>query len=210
MPSETIDPDLLFMYTLNAYDIQGRLNHSGSQQLLVKNFAGLKACNPKYLLQIGLAASEGPRSNPEVATFSLNECLSSLLSSPLPDYQTVALSVRKLIALASIHRGDTDDDAVHSMYKQAYRIMVGLKESEYPTEEGKWLAMTAWNRATLPVRLGQKELAKKWMKVGLDIAGKVAGMDTYRACMEDFLASFEKKCHDHGSAQSRSQKLVLP
>lgn len=193
----SIEPDLFFMYTFNAYDIYGRLDKLGPQQqlLVVKNFASSKACNPKYLLQIGLSASQGPRSNPEVATFSLNECLSALLSSPSPDYLDVAPVVRRLIAVVSIHKGDSDDDVVHDMYKQAYRIMVGLKEDEYPNEEGKWLAMTAWNRAALPVRLGQVDAAKKWMNVGLELARKVFGMDTYRACMEDFVSAFEKKFH---------------
>ena len=51
----------------------------------------------------------------------------------------MALILRKLIAVASIHKDDTDDDAVYGMYKQAYQIMVGLKEGEYSTEEGNGL-----------------------------------------------------------------------
>ncbi|MED6186986.1 TPR repeat-containing protein zip4 [Stylosanthes scabra] len=189
----TIDPELFFVYALCAYDIQGRLNDIGSQLLSVRSFANSKACKPQHLLQIGLYASQGVRSNHEVATFALNECLSSFLSSPTPDYQNVALVIRKLIAIASIHKGDTDDDLVYGMYKQAYRIMVGLKEDEYPIEEGKWLAMTAWNRAAVPVRLGQIELGRKWMTVGLDIAKHVPGMDAYKACMGDLLSTLEKK-----------------
>ena len=42
-------------------------------------------------------------------------------------------------------------------------IIVGLKDGEYPVEEGKWLATTAWNRAALPVKLGQIDVAKKWI-----------------------------------------------
>ncbi|KAJ6319348.1 hypothetical protein OIU78_014876 [Salix suchowensis] len=125
----TVEPDLYFMHTFNAYDIHGRLENCGPQQQLhfVKSFASSKACDPKHLLQIGVGASQGPRSNPEVATFALNECLSALLSSPSPDYPDVALIVRRLIALASIHKGDSDDNAVHNLYKQAHGIMVGLK-----------------------------------------------------------------------------------
>ncbi|XP_065876592.1 TPR repeat-containing protein ZIP4 [Euphorbia lathyris] len=190
-----IEPEFLFIFTFNAYDIHGRNDNSGSQQQLhlVKSFASSKACNSKYLLQIGINASQGARSNPEVAIFALNECLSSLLSSPSPDYQDIALIVRTLIIVASIHKGDSDDDVVHNMYKQAHGIMVGLKEGEYPVEEGKWLAMTAWNRAAVPVRMGVVDAAKKWMNLGLEITRKVLGMETYRACMEDFIAAFEKK-----------------
>ncbi|KAE8695308.1 TPR repeat-containing protein ZIP4 [Hibiscus syriacus] len=190
-----IEADLYLIYVLNAYDMQGRLNNLESQQHIVKSFASTKTCTPRYLLQIGLNASQGPRFNAEVATFALSECLSGFLSSPSPNYQDVALVVRKLILIASIHKGNTDDDAVLSMYKQAYRIMVGLKEGEYPTEEGKWLAMTAWNRAAIPVRMGQIDVAKKWMDTGLELARKVAGMETYQAYMEDYVAEFEKKFH---------------
>ncbi|XVF21252.1 hypothetical protein REPUB_Repub12eG0074000 [Reevesia pubescens] len=201
----TIDADLFFVYVLNAYDMHGRLNNLESQQHLVKSFAGTKACSPQYLLQIGLNASQGPRFNAEVATFALSECLSGFLSSPSPDYHDVALIVRRLIAIASIHKGDIDDDAVLGMYKQAYRIMVGLKEGEYPTEEGKWLAMTAWNRAALPVWMGQIDVAKKWMNAGLELARKVVGMETYQACMEDYVAGFEKKFHTQIAGEIQPQ-----
>ncbi|KAM1031573.1 hypothetical protein ACFX2C_035342 [Malus domestica] len=189
----TTESDLFFIYTFCAYEIHGRLNDLSSQLKLVKNFATSKACNHKNLLQIGISASQPPRTNPEVAVFALNECLSSFLSSSTADYQSVALIVRKLIGVTSIHKGDADDDAVYGMYKQAYRVMVGLKDGEYPTEEGKWLAMTAWNRASLPVRLGQIDVARKWMDVGLQLAKHVHGMETYRACMEDFINGFEKR-----------------
>lgn len=190
----SIEPHFFFIYTLAAHDLQTRLNDTESRQLLlVKNYANSKSCNPNYLLQIGLNASQGPRSNPEVATFSLNTCLSKLLSSPSPDYQSVALVLRKLISLGAVHKSDTDDDAVFGMYKQAYRIMVGLKAGEYPIEEGKSLVMTAWNRAALPVQLGQTGEAKKWMHMGLELAAKVPGMETYKSYMEDFLAGLEKK-----------------
>ncbi|KAM3683528.1 hypothetical protein ACJW31_12G154400 [Castanea mollissima] len=201
----TLEPDLFFIYTFSAYDIRGRLNDLASQHLLVKSFASSKACNSKRLLQIGLTASQAPQFNHEVATFALNECLSSLLSSPSPDFQNVALILRKLIAVASIHKGDTDDDAVYGMYKQAYQIMVGLKEGEYPTEEGKWLAMTAWNRAALPVRLGQIEMAKKWMNIGMELAKRIPGMETYKACMEDFVDCFQKKCNVQNNGENRPQ-----
>ncbi|KAG8477900.1 hypothetical protein CXB51_027515 [Gossypium anomalum] len=202
-----IEGDIHFIYVLNAYDMYGRLNNLESQHHTVKNFAGTKTCSPQYLLQIGLNASQGPRFNAEVATFALSECLSGFLSSPSPNYQDVALIVRRLIAIASIHKGNTDDDAVLSMYKQAYRIMVGLKEGEYPTEEGKWLAMTAWNRAAIPVRMGEINVAKKWMNAGLELARKVAGMETYQAYMEDYVAEFEKKFHTQIAGEIQPQQV---
>lgn len=204
-----IKPNLFFIYTFSAYDLHGRLKDLGSQQLqLVKTFASSKFCNPNHLLQIGFNASQGPQSNHEVATFALTECLSAFLSSPSPDYQKIALIVRRLISVASIYRGETDDDAVYAMYKQAYRIMVGLKDGEYPTEEGKWLAITAWNRAAMPVCLGHVDAAKKWMNMGLEVASKVAGMDTYRSCMEDFVTAFAKRFAQTDDGASQSQQVV--
>ncbi|EOA12865.1 hypothetical protein CARUB_v10025833mg [Capsella rubella] len=183
-----MEPEFIFMYTLIAYDIHGRINNSAFQLLVVKTFASSKSCNYNYLLQLGIFASQSPRSNPDVSTFALNECLSALIASTSPDYPTIALIIRKLISISSVHKGDTEDEeTIQKMYKQAYRIMVGLKEGEYPTEEGKWLSMTAWNRAALPVRLGQFETAKKWLSIGLEIAEKVTGggaskLRDYRGC----------------------------
>lgn len=189
-----IEPHFFFVYTWSAFDLYSRLSDMASQQLLlVKNFASSKSCNPKHLLQIGLEASQGPRSNPEVAVFALNSSLTTLLASPSPDYQTVALVLRNLISIGTVLRGEPDDESIIEMYKQAYRIMVGLKEGNYPSEEAKWLAMTAWNRAALPVKMGQVEAAKKWMNIGLELAMKVPGMHMYRSCMEEYLAGFEKK-----------------
>ncbi|KAL6993034.1 hypothetical protein U1Q18_011152 [Sarracenia purpurea var. burkii] len=205
-----IEPSFFFIYTLDAYDLHARLDQIGSQhqQLhLVKTFAASKSCNPNHLLQIGLHASQGPRSNPEVATFALNTSLSSLLDSPSPDYQSVALILRKLISVSAIHNGNTDEDFAYGIYKQASRIMLGLKEGEYPAEEGKWLATTAWNRAAVPARLGEMEAARKWMNVGLELVGKVPGMDSYGLCMEDFVVGFEKKFHGCDSGESGRSEI---
>ncbi|KAJ8561469.1 hypothetical protein K7X08_033946 [Anisodus acutangulus] len=186
-----IEPNFLFVYTGCAFDLHSRLDDAGSQH--IKRFTNSKCCNPKHLLQIGIDASQGPRSNHEVAIFALSSCLSTLLALPSPDYVSLALILRKLVSLRSIHGVDTNDDATIEKYKQAYLIMVGLKEGEYPVEEAKWLAMTAWNRAAVPVRMGHMDEAKRWMSMGLDLAKKVPGMQTYRSCMEDFVAGFEKK-----------------
>lgn len=200
----TIEPHFYFIYTLSAYDLYTRLNDTESKQiLLIKNYKNSKYCNPNHLLQFGLNASEGPRPNTEVAKFCFETCISSLLSLSSPDYQSVALILRKLITTTSVHKGnaecdDDEDDGLCGMYKKAYRIMVGLKAGEYPVEEGKWLAMTAWNRAALPVRLGHVVEAKKWMDMGLEFAGRVPGMDTYKSCMDDFVSGFEKKVQSHG------------
>ncbi|KAK4419741.1 TPR repeat-containing protein ZIP4 [Sesamum alatum] len=203
-----IEPNFFFIYTWSSFDLYSRLSDTSAQQLsLVKTFASSNSCNPKHLLQIGFEASQGPRSNPEVCTFAMNTCLSSLLASPSPDYPTVALVLRKLISISTIYKGDTEDNSITEIYKQAYRIMVGLREGEYPIEEAKWLAMTAWNRAALPVKMGQIESAKKWMNIGMELATKVPGMHTYKSCMEDYLAGFEKKFCGQDSGKNRTQAV---
>ncbi|CAI9107255.1 OLC1v1006573C1 [Oldenlandia corymbosa var. corymbosa] len=196
--------NFIFMYTWSSYDLYARLGDMGQKQLvLIKSFASSKSCNPLHLLQIGLDAAQGPRSNPEVATFTLNTCLSALLASPSPDYQTVAQILRHLIMVSTIFKGDADGEAVLGIYKQAFRIMVGLKEGEYPSEEAKWLSTTAWNRASIPLRLGNIEVAKKWMNMGLELAKKVTSMQAYRSCMEGFVASCEDKSHGCENNESR-------
>ncbi|XP_071692075.1 TPR repeat-containing protein ZIP4-like [Rutidosis leptorrhynchoides] len=200
----TIEPHFYFIYILSAYDLYTRLDSTESKQLtLIKNYTNSRYCNPNHLFQIGLNALEGPRTNTEVATFCFNSCISSLLSSPSPDYKTVALILRKLVTITSVRKGNVDDDGddndgVYGIYKKASRMMVGLKAREFPVEEGKWFAMSAWNRAALPVRLGQMVEAKKWMDMGLELAGRVAGMDTYKSCMEDYVSGVEKKVQTQG------------
>lgn len=200
-----IEPNFYFIYTWSAFDLYSRLSDMHPQQIqLVKNFAISKCCNPNHLLQIALEASQGPRSNHEVATFALNTCLTALLASPSPDYRTAALILRKLISIGTIYEGDSDDNSIMEMYKQAYRIMVGLKEGEYPIEEAKWLATTAWNRAALPIKMGQFESAKKWMSIALDVVMKVPGLHMYRSCMEDYAAGFKKQVNGQDNNESRT------
>lgn len=189
----SLEADFLCLHAFIAYDIHTRVGNSKSQLGLVKSFASSKTCKSRYLLQIALTAAHGPRSNLEVASFALHQCLSDFLSSVSPDYQNVALVIRKLITATSALKGDNNDGEVYDLYKQAYHIMVGLKEGEYPTDEGKWLVTTAWNRAAIPVRLGQVIAAKKWMEIARELAGLVPGTETYRVCMEDFITSLDQR-----------------
>ncbi|KNA21928.1 hypothetical protein SOVF_038810 [Spinacia oleracea] len=199
----SLNPDFQLAYMLNAFELYGRSKDSRSQHLLVKNYVNSKVCNPNHLLQIGLTFSQGSQFNAEVATTTLNACLSSLLSSPRPDYTSVAIVIRRLIIIAVVFKGDADDEVVYNLYKQAQRIMVGLRDGEYPVTEGKWLATTAWNRAAVPVRLRLVDGARKWMSMGLEFAKKIPGMDTYKACMEDFIAGFEKKVEEDDEKRSK-------
>ncbi|KAI4329920.1 hypothetical protein MLD38_028250 [Melastoma candidum] len=184
----SLEAEFRCLHAFISYDIHKRVGNSKSQLGLVKSFAVSKACNPRYLLQIALTAAHGPGSNLEVASFALHQCLADLLSSVSPSYENVALVIRKLIMATSTLKGDNNDQEVYDLYKKAYHIMVGLKEGEYPTDEGKWLVTTAWNRAAIPVRLGQIVVAKKWMDLARELAGLVPGTEVYRVCMDNSVA----------------------
>lgn len=213
---------LFFLHTFNTYHLLNRLNNdTRSQQLqLIKSFASSKACNPNHLLQLGFTASRGGRPNLETADFSLNACLSALLASPSPDYHLISIVLRKLICLSGLQ--DTEggkNDGAYRVYRQAYQIIVGLKDGEYPIEEGKWLATTAWNKSGLAVRLHQFNVAERWMKMGLDLARHLKGMEKYVEGMEEYFANFEKLCgcgavdgsrgNDGEESSSRSQPVLV-
>lgn len=196
----SLESSLFFLHTFCAYQLLGRLegpDDSRHKQLqLIKSFiSSSKQSTPQNLLQLGLIALQGSRPNHEAADLALNSCLSSLLASPSPDYHTVSIVIRKLVGLAGFLRGQTDGEAAaFTAYQQAYRIIVGLKEGEYPAEEGKWLATTAWNKAGYAVRLGHVETARKWMKMGLDFAQRLQCMEKYKRAMEECLRSFDEHC----------------
>ncbi|KAG0497225.1 hypothetical protein HPP92_001916 [Vanilla planifolia] len=196
--------NLCFLHTFNTYQLLNMLDEdSSNQQLqLTKSFASTKACKPHNLLHIGLFACQGRKPNPKVAEFCFSSCLSSLLSSPTPDFQMVSIVLRKLICLANLGRTENKDEEAYTIYRQAYQIIVGLKEGEYPMEEGKWLAMTAWNKSGTAVRLGQVGMARKWMKMGLDLGRRIPGMENYIRTMEECFAKFEAEC---GLPKSSSQ-----
>ncbi|XP_068665778.1 TPR repeat-containing protein ZIP4 [Aristolochia californica] len=184
-----VEPSLVFIHTSNAYYLKKRID-GGSQKQLIKNFASSKACTVQYLLELGLLVSQGPLADLEDAEFTHQTCLSALLVTSSPNYTTVSFVIRKLVTLAGLRHGETSDE-VYNVYKEAYRIMVGLKEGEYPLGESKWLATTAWNRSVLPARLRQVEVAKRWMKMGHELARQVSSLETYAFRMEKCLATLE-------------------
>ncbi|XP_078434659.1 tetratricopeptide repeat (TPR)-like superfamily protein [Wolffia australiana] len=197
----TPDRRFFFLKTFCAYQLLSRLEgleDSRQRQLrLIKDFISSSnhPGSTQNLLQLGLVALQGACPNHEAAEMALNSCLSALLASLSPDYQMASIVIRKLIGITGLLRGENNgESAAYTAYQQAYRIIVGLKEGEYPAEEGKWLAMTAWNRAGSAVRLGHEETARKWMKMGLDLAQRLLCMDKYRKGMEDCLRSFEERC----------------
>ncbi|XP_042459432.1 TPR repeat-containing protein ZIP4-like [Zingiber officinale] len=188
---------LHFLHTYCTYELMNRVKDGGrSQQLqLIKSFAASKSCTGHYLLQLGLAASCSEHYDPEVAEFALNACLPALIASPSPDYSSISIVIRKLVCLSASRGNEVGkDDGTYDIYRKAYQIILGLKEGEYPTEEGKWLAMTAWNKSGIAVRMQQVANARIWMKMGLDLARHFHGMDKYICGMEEYLANFERLC----------------
>lgn len=194
LDQEAESSSLLFLHTFNTYHLLNRLDDAQQQQIqLIKSFASSKACTPHNLFQLGLAATQAGRTNPEAAEFALNACFSSLLSRPSPDYQMIGTVIRKLARLAGLlGNDDIKSEGAFDLYRKAYQIIVGLKVGEYPVEEGKWLATTAWNKGGMAIRLRQVEAARRWMKMGLDLARHVKGMEKYIGGMEETYANFEK------------------
>lgn len=169
-----------------SFELRGRMKDPKLQLQILQQCTSLAGCKPDFLLKMGLHACEGEYVNMEVAHVALNACLNMVLSSPCPDYKVVSFVIRKLIGIADA-KGE-DAEAV-GVYKQAHQIIVGMKNGEYPTEEAKWLASTAWNRSGIHVRFNRFNEAEKWMRIGLDLVKLVPSMNRlYGSSMADCLA----------------------
>ncbi|XP_047058871.1 TPR repeat-containing protein ZIP4 [Lolium rigidum] len=185
----------LFLHTFSSYYLLDRMDTSTRpQQLqLVKNFATSKACTPDHLLTLGVTASKGTPPNLLVAEFSLKASINAALASQSPNYRVISIALRNLACLAALQDlSGSESDAVYDVYRQAYKIVVGLRDGEYPSEEGQWLATTAWNKSYLSRRLNQASVARKWMKMGLDLSRHLENMKQYIASMEQCFESFRK------------------
>ncbi|KAL4193806.1 hypothetical protein AMTRI_Chr06g178770 [Amborella trichopoda] len=184
--SQSLGPDFFFLYTFNSYELHGHLNDPKSQTQILKTFISSPICNPNHLLHLGLNACDGPRPNIEAATLSLDSCLNSLLSSASPDYHKVALVFRKLAGIAGY------EDGALGVYEKARQVIVGLKEGEYPSEEAKWLAIMAWNKGGPHLRFGRNGVGERWMRLGLQIAMLVKGMEGYVGEMNKWVEQMER------------------
>uniref|UniRef100_A0A0D6R254 Protein ZIP4 homolog n=1 Tax=Araucaria cunninghamii TaxID=56994 RepID=A0A0D6R254_ARACU len=184
---DNTDESLKAYCTVLEFEIRGRMKDHKLQIQILNQFISLKGCKPEFLLKMGLHASEGGEHGTlEVASAALNACLNMVLSSPFPDYKMVSLVIRKLIGIAD---ASGEEEECLRVYKQAYQIIIGLKSGEYPTEEAKWLASTAWNRAGVHVRFNRFHEAEKWMRTGLDLVKQVPSMhNRYGSSMADCLA----------------------
>uniref|UniRef100_A0A0D9V8U7 Protein ZIP4 homolog n=1 Tax=Leersia perrieri TaxID=77586 RepID=A0A0D9V8U7_9ORYZ len=200
VPSDLLEANnFLYLHTFNSYQLLGRMGTTAyPQQLqLIKNFASSKACTPDNLLTLGVTASRGALPNVLAAEFSLKACITTALASQSPNYRVISCALRRLACLAGLQDlNGSKSDAAYDVFQQAYQIVVGLKDGEYPLEEGQWLATTAWNMSCLPVRLRQAKVARKWMKMGLDLARHLEGMKQHIASMQTTFESFERMSGD--------------
>uniref|UniRef100_J3L6M4 Protein ZIP4 homolog n=1 Tax=Oryza brachyantha TaxID=4533 RepID=J3L6M4_ORYBR len=187
--------NFFYLHTFNSYQLLGRMGTTAHpQQLqLVKNFASSKACTPAHLLALGVTASKGALPNMLAAEFSLKACITTGLASQSPNYSVISCALRKLACLAGLQDlNGSKSDTAYDVFQQAYQIVVGLKDGEYPLEEGQWLVATAWNMSCLPVRLHQAKVARKWMKMGLDLARHLEGMKEHITSMQTTFEAFER------------------
>ncbi|KAK8454211.1 hypothetical protein SEVIR_5G415000v4 [Setaria viridis] len=209
------DNNLLFLHTFNFYHLLNRMDTSAHpQQLqLVKNFAASKACTPGHLLRLEEIASQGTQPNLQVAEFLLKASITTALASHSPNYGIISTALRRLVGVAGLQDfSGSMSDAVYDVFRQAYQIVVGLRDGEYPFEEGKWLAMTAWNKSNLALRLGQRSVARKWMKMGIDLARHFESMKQYVSGMDEYFERFQKvsgKEPDECSQQDGAPSISL-
>ncbi|KAL6616520.1 hypothetical protein ACP70R_038790 [Stipagrostis hirtigluma subsp. patula] len=190
------DDNLPFLHAVSFYRLLDRMDTSAhTQQLqLVKSFVAYKqACTPGHLLRLGELASQGTQPNLHVAEFALKTSITTALASHSPNYRVISCALRKLVRLAGVQDSSgSNSDASYDVFRQAYQIVVGLRDGEYPSEEGKWLATTAWNKSYLAVRLGQPAVARKWGKMGLDLARHFESMKQHISEMEEQFEQFQK------------------
>lgn len=188
------DNNFPFLHTLHFYQILDRIGtNTHPQQLqLIKSFAASKSCTPGHLLQLGKIASEGTQPNFQVAEFALNASITTALASHSPNYGVIGASLVKLVCLAGSQDFNGTGDAAYDIFRQAYQIVVGLRDGEFPSKEGKWLATVAWNKAFLAVRLRQHLVARKWMKMSLDLARHFECMKKHISMMDEYFEHFQK------------------
>ncbi|KAL6840323.1 hypothetical protein ACP4OV_030133 [Aristida adscensionis] len=207
------DINLPVLHTINFYQLLDRMDTSARpQQLqLVKNFVASKACTPGHLLKLGDLASQGTQPNLQVAEFSLKTSITTALASHSPNYGVISCALRKLVHLAALQDfNGSNSDSAYEVFQQAYQIVVGLRDGEYPFLEGKWLATAAWNKSYLPARLGQLTVARKWMKMGLDLARQFESMKQLISVMEKCFVQFEKTFGKDPDESSCSQQDEAP
>ncbi|KAG2593485.1 hypothetical protein PVAP13_5NG112110 [Panicum virgatum] len=189
------DNNLPFLHTFNFYKLLNRMDTSAHpQQLqLVKNFAASKACTPGHLLKLEEIASQGTQPNLQVAEFLLKASITTALASHSPNYGIISIALRRLARIAGLQDSSGSmSDAVYDVFRQAYQIVVGLRDGEYPFEEAQWLTLTAWNKSGLASRLGQCSIARKWMKMAIDLARHFESMKQYVSGMEEHFERFQK------------------
>ncbi|XP_062187158.1 TPR repeat-containing protein ZIP4-like [Phragmites australis] len=192
---QLVDNNFPFLHTFTFYQLLDRMDTSAQpQQLqLVKNFAASKACTPDHLLRLGEIASQGTQPNLLVAEFALKASITTALASHSPNYGVISAALRKLVYLSGFQDcNGSKSDTAYDVFRQAFQIVVGLRDGEYPYEEGKWLATTAWNKSFLAVRLGQVSVARKWMKLSLDLARHLESMKQNITVMEEYIEHFQK------------------
>ncbi|KAL5220384.1 hypothetical protein ABZP36_025097 [Zizania latifolia] len=208
--------NFLYLHTFNSYQLFGRMGTPAySQQLqLVKSFASSKACTPDHLLKFGVTASKGALPNLLVAEFALKASITAALASQSPNYRVISCALRKLACLAGLQDlNGSKSDAAYDVFRQAYQIVVGLRDGEYPAEEGQWLATTAWNMSCLPARLRQAKVARKWMKMGLDLARHLDSMKERIPFMQKYFEDFQRMSGDEPdecSQEDGAPKISMP
>jgi hypothetical protein len=68
----------------------------------------------------------------EATEFLLKASINTALASHSPNYGVISAALRKLVCLAGLHDfSGSMSDAAYDLFRQAYQIVVGLKDGEY-------------------------------------------------------------------------------
>lgn len=106
--------------------------------------------------------------NRQVAVACLYVALQLFLRADVPDYSSVAETMRTLIVKKKSTSSKKEEDEL-ALYKEALQIVQGAS-SKYPQDEIHWLAATSWNQGALHSKFHRPRQAKLWMDIALQFA----------------------------------------
>ncbi len=125
---------------------------------------------------VSTVSSESRARRNEMATSLLHSAVDHRLSCKNPDLTEIAVTLRELIS-AEVSRGELGNRS----FKALSRAVGLIKEKgdDYPSDERRWLAALAWDRAQMLGRTSRKAEARRWAQSSIDIASSDAALATY-------------------------------
>ncbi len=120
--------------------------------------------------------SESKARRNEMASSLLNSIVDRLLVVDEPDIADLALTLRELIR-TELARGELGNRAVLA-FSRAVGVLTENK-GKYPSEEVRWLAATAWDRAGMLFMANRQSEAMHWADMAMEVAATDKALQTY-------------------------------